>query len=175
MRKRAIRCVMVATMLLISWCEVRAQGVTQPKQGQGGSVVQGADGTNGSVGDSGLQHCDKAMGAVAVVEPQDYVLVSLRRYNLSSPVGLIRLMIQQSNCFIVVERGVGMNNMMQERQLAASGELRQNSNVGGGQMVTADFVLTPSVAFSESNAGGVGGAVGGLLGHKAPAVGAVAG
>jgi len=161
---------MVATMLLISWCEVRAQGVTQPKQGQGGSVVQGAAGTNGSVGDSGLQHCDKAMGAVAVVEPQDYVLVSLRRYNLSSPVALIRLMIQQSNCFIVVERGAGMHNMMQERQLAASGELRQNSNVGGGQMVTADFVLTPSVAFSESNAGGVGGAVAGVLGHKAGAV-----
>ena len=42
-------------------------------------------------------------------------------------------------------------------------------------MVTADFILTPSVVFSENNAGGVGGAVGGLLGHKAAAVGAVAG
>ena len=29
------------------------------------------------------------------------------------------MMIQQSNCFIVVERGAGMQNMMQERQLAA--------------------------------------------------------
>ena len=148
----------------------RAQGITQPKQGQGGSVVKGAAGTEGSTGDSGLQHCDKPMGALAVVEPQDYVLVSLRRYNLSSPVGLIRLMIQQSNCFIVVERGVGMQNMMQERQLASSGQLRQNSNVGGGQMVSADFILTPSVAFSENNAGGVGAGVAGLLGHKAAAV-----
>ena len=33
--------------------------------------------------------------------------------------------------------------------------------MGGGQMVAADFVLTPSVVFSEDNAGGVGGAVGG--------------
>ena len=151
-----------------------AQGVTQPKQGQGGSVVKGAAGTEGSTGDK-LQHCEAPMGAMAVVEPQDYVLAALTRYNLRSPVGLIRLMIQQSNCFIVVERGVGMQNMMQERALADGGQLRSNSNMGGGQMVTADFVLTPAVAFSENNAGGVGGAVGGLLGHKAAAVGAVAG
>jgi hypothetical protein len=84
-------------------------------------------------------------------------------------------MIQQSNCFLVVERGLGMQNVMQERQLAASGELRQGSNVGGGQMVTADFVLTPAVVFSESNAGGLGGAVGGLLKRDHPVLGALAG
>jgi hypothetical protein len=85
------------------------------------------------------------------------------------------MMIQQSNCFIVVERGAGMQNMMQERQLANSGQLRSNSNMGGGQMVSADFILTPSVVFSENNAGGVGGAVGGLFGSKGAAVGAIAG
>ena len=100
-----------------------AQGITKPKQGKGGSAVQGSAGTDGSSGDSGLEHCDKPMGALAVVEPQDHVLASLRRYNLQSPVGLIRLMIQQSNCFIVVERGVGMQNMMQERALASAGEI----------------------------------------------------
>ena len=40
------------------------------KQGKGGSVVQGAAGTEGSKGDNGLEHCDKPMGAMAVVEPQ---------------------------------------------------------------------------------------------------------
>ena len=150
-------------------------GITQPKQGQGGSIVKGAAGTEGGVGDNGLEHCGKPMGALAVVEPQDLILVSLHRYNLSSPVSLIRLMVQQSNCFIVVERGAGMQNLMQERALASSGQLRQESNMGGGQMVTADFVLTPSVVFSESNAGGMGGAVGGILGHRSPVLGAVAG
>jgi hypothetical protein len=38
-----------------------AQGFTQPKQGKGGSVIQGSAGTNGSAGDKGLQHCDKPM------------------------------------------------------------------------------------------------------------------
>jgi len=107
-----------------------------------------------------------------VVEPQDIVLADLSRYRLSSPSGLIRMMVQQSNCFIVVERGAGMQNLMQERQLAAAGQMRENSNVGGGQMVAADFIMTPAVVFAENNAGGVGGAVGGLLGHK---VGAIAG
>ncbi len=152
-----------------------AQGITGTKQGQGGSVVQGSAGTNGSSGDTGLEHCDKPMGALAVVEPQNEVLVALTRYNLSSPVGLIRMMIQQSNCFIVVERGAGMQNMMQERQLAAAGESRQGSNMGGGQMVAADFVMTPTVVFSENNAGGVGGGVAGMFGRRAAVVGAVAG
>jgi len=150
-------------------------GVTSTKQGQGGSVVKGAAGTEGRTDGGNLEHCAAPMAAMAVVEPQDTVLVALSHYNLRSPVGLIRMMIQQSNCFIVVERGVGMSNMMQERALANGGELRQNSNMGGGQMVAADFVLTPSVVFSENNAGGVGGAVGGLLGHKAAAATAVAG
>ncbi len=81
------------------------------------------------------------------------------------------MMIQQSNCFIVVERGVGLQNAMQERQLQQGGQLRADSNVGGGQMVTADFILTPAVVFAENNAGGVGGAVvGGLFGRTAGAI-----
>ena len=153
----------------------RAQKITEPKPGKGGSVVKGSAGTDGSKGDEKLEHCDTPMGAVAVVEPQNEVLIALTRYNLSSPVGLIRMMIQQSNCFIVVERGAGMRNMMQERALASSGELRESSNVGGGQMVTADFVLTPAVVFSENNAGGAGAAVGGLFGRRAAVLSAVAG
>ncbi|HEU0224570.1 MAG TPA: CsgG/HfaB family protein [Steroidobacteraceae bacterium] len=146
------------------------------KKGKGGSEVQGAAGTQGAEGAAAdLQRCDKPMGAVAVVEPQDYVMQALARYNLQSPVSLIRMMIQQSNCFIVVERGQGMQNMMQERALAGGGELRGGSNIGGGQMVAADFILTPAVVFSESNAGGVGGALGGLLGGRGSAIGAVIG
>jgi hypothetical protein len=151
------------------------QGVTGYKQGKGASPVQGAAGTDGSSGDKGIEKCDKPMGAMAVVEPQDYVMASLSQYGLQSPVGLIRLMIQQSNCFLVVERGQGMQNVMQERELAKSGELRQGSNMGGGQMVSADFVLTPAVVFSEGNAGGIGGALGGVLSRRNPLLGAVAG
>ncbi|MDP9198201.1 MAG: hypothetical protein M3O07_03175, partial [Pseudomonadota bacterium] len=88
-----------------------ADNPLETKKGKGGSEVQGAAGTQGAQGAAGdLERCDKPMGAVAVVEPQDYVMSALSRYNLQSPVGLIRMMIQQSNCFIVVERGQGMQN-----------------------------------------------------------------
>ncbi len=166
-----LRCAIIAAVcVVLASPPAVAQGITQPKQGQGGSVVKGAAGTDGSTGDKGLEHCDKPMGALAVVEPQAEILTALMRYKLQSPVGLIRMMIQQSNCFIVVERGVGMRNMMQERQLASGGEMRQGANLGGGQMVAADFIMTPGVVFSENNAGGIGGAAGGLLGGKFAAV-----
>jgi hypothetical protein len=162
--------------LLLSCLMVSVSHAGDPKLGKGGSMVQGAAGTDGAKGaNSQLEHCDKPMATLAVAEPQDYVMQSLSRYGMQSPTSLIRMMIQQSNCFVVVDRGLAMQNMMQERELAKSGELRQASNVGGGQMVSADFVLTPSVIFSENNAGGVGGALGGLLGGGGRLFGAIAG
>lgn len=145
--------------------------------GGGGSLATGGAGPSGAQGASDqLERCDSPKGTLAVVEPQNQVLSNLQRYGLGSPTGVIRMLIQQSNCFQVVERGVGMRNMMQERSLAQSGELQSDQNVGKGQMVAADFVLTPSVVFSENNAGGVGGALGGLIGGGAGrALGAVAG
>lgn len=172
-----VRAAVAATLSLLCLpLAAGAQGLLGQKKGEGGSEIQGSAGPGGSQGANGLEHCDKPMGALAVVEPQDYVSQSLSRYGLQSPTGLIRMMVQQSNCFIIVERGIGMQNMMQERALQESGELRQNSNMGGGQMVSADFVLTPAVVFSENNAGGVGGALGGLLGGRSGnVIGAVAG
>ncbi len=163
---------MCVASLALAAAPVAAQGgLTSTKQGKGGTVVKGAAGTEGSVGDNGLEHCDKPMAAMAVVEPQSEYMMALGRYNLSSPVSLIRMMIQQSNCFIVVERGQGLRNMQQERDLASGGQMRSNSNIGGGQMVAADFIMTPAVVFSEGNAGGIGGAIGAFGGRKAGILG----
>jgi hypothetical protein len=163
--------VLSAAVLALVPTLVAAQGgLTKEKQGQGGSSVKGSAGTDGSKGDKGLEHCDKPMGAMAVVEPQHEYMLALSRYNLQSPVGLIRMMIQQSNCFIVVERGQGLRNMEQERALSAGGQTRAGSNMGGGQIVAADFILTPGVVFQEGNAGGIGAAAAGLFGRTASAV-----
>jgi curli biogenesis system outer membrane secretion channel CsgG len=166
------------TLAVLPWT-LAVAGPLDMKKGSGGSEVQGSAGPGGSQGDTGLEKCDRPMGAMAVVEPQSEVTAALSRYSLQSPTGIIRMMIQQSNCFIVVERGIGMRNMKQERELAEAGELRSGSNMGGGQMVSADFVLTPAVVFSEDNAGGMGGALGGvgrmLGGRTGYLAGAVAG
>ena len=124
---------------------------------------------------SKLVQCEKSMGTLAVVEPQNEIINALMRYKLSSPTSLIRMMAQQSHCFTVVERGAAMQNLMQERALSQQGQLQQGSNMGGGQMKTADFVLTPNVIFSEGNAGGVGGVAAGLFKKASPIAGAIAG
>jgi hypothetical protein len=173
---RSLLAVLVVLSSLALALSAYAQGITDMKKGEGGSVVQGSAGPGGSSdAASDLEHCDKPMGTVAVVEPQSQVVLALSRYKLGSPTGLIRLMVQQSNCFLVVERGAGMQNLMQERALAESGQLKQGSNMGGGQMVTADYVLTPAVVFSENNAGGVGGGIASLFGTGGRVIGALAG
>ena len=142
-------------------------GLTGYKYGEGGSPVSGsAAGTNAAGESSNLEKCDSPMGTIALVEPQSHILAALSRYSLPSPSGLLRLMIQQSGCFQVVERGRAMQNIMQERNLSQSGQLQSNANIGKGQLVTADFLMTPNVVFKDKNAGGagIGAALGSLFG-----------
>lgn len=119
-----------------------------------------------------VEKCERELGSLAVAEPQDHMLYSLSRYSLGSPSVMLRMMAQESGCFAVVERGVAMQNIRQERDLAAEGMSQAGSNMGGGQLQAADFVMTPSVQFS-GDAGGIGGQVGGLL-NKVPGLGSLA-
>ena len=113
-----------------------------------------------------LRKCDKPFGTMAVHEPQQEYMAIFQRYQLGSPAALLRIMAQNSKCFLIVERGLAMQNVQQERALARSGEMQQDANMGQGQMKAADFVLTAAVQVSDNNAGGVGGAVGGMLGRR---------
>jgi len=122
-----------------------------------------------------LTKCAKPFGILAVNEPQQEYMQVFRRYQLGSPAALLRTMAQNSKCFVVVERGQAMQNIQQERELARAGEMQQDANMGGGQMKAADFVMTAAVQVSDNNAGGVGGAVGGMLGRKNPALAGVGG
>lgn len=112
---------------------------------------------------SSVEKCGKSFGTLAVAEPQTG-WSHISRYGLGSPATLLRMMIQQSGCFDVVERGVAMQNLQQERALAQSGDLRQESNLGQGQLQAADFVMTPVVQIAASDTGGIGGALLGRLG-----------
>jgi curli biogenesis system outer membrane secretion channel CsgG len=118
-----------------------------------------------------IEKCDTPIGTISINEPEASMVRALSGYNLGSPSGVLRILIQESNCFLVVERGSGLAQMQQERALARGGELQQASNVGQGQMAAAYFILTPGVIFSDQNAGGVGGAAGGILGHRLGVVG----
>lgn len=62
---------------------------------------------------------------------------------LGSTTPVLKLLVQQSNCFVVVDRGKAMGGMMNERALQASGELRKGSRFGKGQMVAARLLAEP--------------------------------
>lgn len=142
------------------------------------SVTGAAGGANTQGGAGDLESCPQSLGTLAVEEDQHATWWSIyySRYpQLGSTIPVLRMMIQQSNCFVVVERGGAMSNVMQERALQDSGELREGSNFGRGQMVSADYTMSPSIQFAEKGTGGMGAAIGGLFGSKGRLLGGLAG
>ena len=110
--------------------------------------------------------CSRNLGTIAVVEPTGHNWWTGQR--LPSPAALIKVYVNRSRCFTLVDRGTGMQAMQAERALAASGDLRGGSNIGKGQVRAADYVLVPDVVSQNRDAGGtrIGGVIGGLLGNS---------
>ncbi len=142
---------------------------TMPVQMGGGSTTAtgAAAGSTAQNANARLERCDRPFGTLALTEDTgaDWYWRLSHEYRLGSTLPVLRLLVQQSNCFVVVERGgAGMRAMQRERQLMQSGELRGGSRFGKGQMVAADYALTPRIIFSSRNTGGLGAALGGRLG-----------
>ncbi len=160
--------VAVATLGFLTACQSPAMQMGDPAAK---TVATGsAAGSTTAGSSSALERCAAPLGTISLIEnvsaPWYYTLTN--EYRLPPTAGLLRLMIQQSNCFVVVERGAsGMAAMSRERALQNSGEMRAGSNFGKGQMVSSDFGLSPEVIFSARDTGGVGGALGGLIGGGA--------
>ena len=155
----------LAGLLALSGCQTMdmQMGSQSAKTVATGSAAGAA--TSGE--SSALERCDSPLGTVSLIENVNagWYTVLTGEYKLPPTANLLRLLVQQSNCFVVVERGAaGMNAMTRERALMQSGEMRQGSNFGGGQMVASDYGLSPEIVFSNSDAGGIGGALGGLIG-----------
>jgi curli biogenesis system outer membrane secretion channel CsgG len=113
-----------------------------------------------------IPRCTKKLGAVAIVEPDNQWW---RELSLGSPEAILRVFVQQSGCFTLVNRGRSFQNRAMERALADQGELQAGSNLGKGQVRAADYFLQPDIVSSNRNSGGnaLGGLVGGLLGGAA--------
>jgi hypothetical protein len=160
--------------LLAGW--TLAGCATGPNLGDAGAktVATGAaGGASAQAVNAQLERCDKTLGTMTIVEEanQPWLYQFTQEYQMQSTVPLLRLIIQQSNCFVIIERGRAFNNMQAERALMASGELRKTSNMGKGQMVAADYTATPSISFSARGTGGMGAMVGGMLGAVGSLIG----
>jgi curli biogenesis system outer membrane secretion channel CsgG len=122
--------------------------------------------------------CAKPIGVLAIVEPETQWW---RELNLGSPEAIIKVFVQNSHCFTIVNRGRSMQSRAMERAMADQGELQANSNLGKGQVKAADYFLEPNIVTANQNSGGSGfgaaaGALGGLFGGKGGSfVGGIAG
>ena len=138
----------------------------------GGAAAQKrVDNERGSTKNVELPKCEKSLGSIAIVDGDGQ---GWTYYSLGAPSVLLKAFVQKSGCFKLVDRGAGLSALERERALAAGGQLQKNSNMGGGQVKAADYVLVADIANTDANAGGsgvagvagavVGGRLGGLVG-----------
>jgi curli biogenesis system outer membrane secretion channel CsgG len=153
----------VVSMACVALAVLGGCGQKKTELGEGGSVITGSAGPAGAGNASHeLLKCDAPVATMALVEnPNGYVVQG--SYNLpTSPVPLVRLIAQQSGCFRVVDRASGLKATVQEQELKDSGILGNAVQVRKGQGYAAQYTITPSLTFSEQNAGRE---LGGLLAH----------
>lgn len=110
-------------------------------------------------GTADIPRCARNLGTVAIVEPDTQWW---RELSLGSPEAILRVFVQRSGCFTLVNRGRSLENRAMERALADNGELQRGSNIGRGQVKAADYFLQPDIVSTNRNSGG--GGLGGVLG-----------
>lgn len=166
MRKATILTIAVAVPFLLSGCAAVGNGMSQI--GERLNSASSSPQEQRAQKQATLPHCAKSLGTIAIVEPEHNWWQQIQ---VQSPEALIKIYIQQSKCFTIVDRGRGFALAQQERALAGGGELRKGSNLGKGQMKAADYLITPDIVSNNNNAGG--NALGGILGAVVPGIGGI--
>ncbi len=113
-----------------------------------------------------IPQCRRKLGTLSITNgdnPRGW-----QQYNLAPPEKLLRVVVQRSGCFNLVDRAAGLNAAQAERNIGSNLGLQRGSNVGQGQIKAADYVLVAEVQASDANTGGgaVAGAIGGLVGGR---------
>jgi curli biogenesis system outer membrane secretion channel CsgG len=119
----------------------------------------------GSTKSAEIPTCGHVLGTIALVDGDGQ---GWKVYQLGAPSTLLKTFVTRSGCFKLVNRGAGMEAIQREQALAGQGDLQRGSNVGGGQIKAADWLLVADVAGQNQNSGGsaVGGIAGGLIGGR---------
>lgn len=157
-QRLALAATVLAAALGLAGC-----GKSKTDLGEGGAIVTGSAGPAGAHNAAReLQRCDAPVATVALVENPDGYMYSSSYHLPPTPLPLVRLLAQQSNCFRVVDRAAGLRNTIHEQELKDAGVLRkQGSTVEKGKGYEAQYTLTPSLTFSEKDAGRE---IGGIMG-----------
>ena len=120
----------------------------------GGHATQAqgaAAGGTSSEANTQLESCTETLGTISIDEQTNAGWYSAyqSQYKMGSTVPALRLIIQQSNCFVIVDRGRGLAARNREAELIRGEEGRAGSNYGKGQIAAADFTMIPEVILSD--------------------------
>jgi hypothetical protein len=132
------------------------------KTGGSSNLVSGSAGGASSVNaNKSLEHCAAPLGTLAV---SDGRITGAGSVTTVDP--LLRLAVQQSNCFVIT--GIGnqatsalLNNITAQQR--ESGEYRAGSKQQKGQRVAADYLLEPQVIVNNEATSGSSAGLGGSL------------
>jgi len=150
----------IARVLVLAGCF----GATTAAFGQAGNA-------SGNAGDT-LERCNKTLGVLRIQEDTSAAWYRYYGPRLGSTAPLLNMMILQSNCFVVVERGTGEQSLTDETRRARGDEARESGTRGKGQQVVADYLLKPEIVMANKDNEGarMGGAALGSLFGKAGSV-----
>src|SRR5436309_6102065 len=145
----------LALLAAIAWSSPAAAQLARPSNTQKTQAAMMND----------VPHCLRKLGTVSVMdgdEPSGWT-----QFQLAGPQKLLKVLIQRSGCFNLVDRGSGLSAAQRERAIGGGLGMQRGSNVGQGQIKAADYVLVAEVQAADRDSGGsaVGAAAGGLIGH----------
>lgn len=123
-----------------------------------------------------LERCDAPLGTLAVDDGRgkEWYASFGAATKITTIEPLIRLAVQQSNCFVITSVG---NNRTESKMSAItdkqrnSGEFRAGSKQQKGQRVAADYYMEPSIIIDNDATGQLMAGVGGLFGSVGSLVG----
>lgn len=152
-----------AVALMLAGCGGVVQTGNAPTAATGAAAGGTSVGANPS-----LERCPAPLGTLAVDDGRnkDWYGAFGRATKVTTIEPLIRLAVQQSNCFIITSIG---NERLDNKMSAItdkqrnSGEYRAGSKQQKGQRVAADYFMEPSIVVDQSPTGRLAGAVGGAL------------
>ena len=113
-----------------------------------------------------VPHCTRKLGTLSIADGDDPS--GWTQNSLAPPQKLLRVLVQRSGCFNLVDRGTGLNAAQLERDIGGNLGLQRRSNVGQNQIKAADYVLVAEIQGVNSNVSGGGAAagIGGLVGGR---------
>lgn len=134
----------------------QAQRLAKPSSGQ---KLQEATMTD-------VPRCTRKLGTLSVVDGDDPR--PWTQYSLAPPQKLLKVLVQRSGCFNLVDRGSGLQAAERERAIGGNLGHQRGANVGQGQIKAADYVLVAEIQGANSNVSGnaAGGLIGGLIGGR---------